>query len=236
MSLTRHKFAVAILLSSAAAIGGGLLLSRGWSADGPDADGPPHVRQTVADDVAVAVATVDMPVPPKIVPERQISEPIVGALGRVSKKPFGLYVRPGESPVSPERFRGYHVGTDFETVPAEQETDVTVFALCDGPLVLKKRATGYGGVAVQSCRLAGQDVTVVYGHLRLASVVLPLQTALKRGAPLGVLGTGFSSETDGERKHLHLGIHRGTAIDVRGYVQTRSELNDWLDPLPLLAE
>jgi hypothetical protein len=46
---------------------------------------------------------------------------------------------------------------------------------------------------------------------------------------LAVLGTGFSTETDGERKHLHLGIHKGTAINILGYVQNSSELNNWVD-------
>jgi len=48
------------------------------------------------------------------------------------------------------------------------------------------------------------------------------------------LGKGYSDETDGERKHLHFAIHKGTKIDVRGYVQTKGELQDWLNPLPLL--
>jgi murein DD-endopeptidase MepM/ murein hydrolase activator NlpD len=155
--------------------------------------------------------------------------PVSDALTRVTKKPFGIYVRPGASPVSPERFQGYHTGVDFETTVAEQASDVTISAICAGPLVLKKWASGYGGVAVQSCRLGAQDVTVIYGHLRLSSISATVGQELKPGQALGVLGKGYSTETDGERKHLHLGIHQGSAIDIRGYVQNQADLGQWLD-------
>lgn len=36
------------------------------------------------------------------------------------------------------------------------------------------------------------------------------------------LGNGYSSDTDGERKHLHLGIHLGEVVDIRGYVQKKN--------------
>ena len=43
-------------------------------------------------------------------------------------------------------------------------------AVCTGPLRLKEWATGYGGVAVEQCQLDKQTVTIIYGHLRLASI------------------------------------------------------------------
>jgi murein DD-endopeptidase MepM/ murein hydrolase activator NlpD len=138
-------------------------------------------------------------------------------------------VSPGNSPVSPERFQGYHTGVDFETTAAEQSSDVAISAICAGPLLLKKWATGYGGVAVQSCRLDAQDVTVIYGHLRLSSIGVTVGQKLEPGQALGVLGKGYSVETDGERKHLHLGIHKGTAINILGYVQKQADLGQWLD-------
>jgi hypothetical protein len=164
-----------------------------------------------------------------------LDDPLPDALGRVTKKPFGIKVSPGHSPVEPERFSGYHCGTDFETTPAERDEDVAVAAVCDGRLLLKKRATGYGGVAVESCVLDGRAVTVVYGHLRLASVKANVGDAVARGATIGVLGTGYSAETDGERKHLHLGIHVGKGVDIRGYVQTTAALAVWLDATKYLA-
>lgn len=163
-----------------------------------------------------------------------LAEPITGALLRVTKKPFGLWVAPGNSPVSPERFTGYHTGVDFETTPEEQNIDVPVYAICAGPLILKKSATGYGGVAVQSCTINQESVTVIYGHLRLASITASVNTVLKPGQQIGILGKGYSAETNGERKHLHLGIHQGTAVNLLGYVPQQNELNQWLDYLSLV--
>ena len=160
--------------------------------------------------------------------------PISQAKTRITKKFFGTFVSPNNSPVSPERFTGYHTGVDFETFSGEENKDISVLALCDGNLGLKEYASGYGGVAIQNCVLNQQAVTVVYGHLKLASISISKGASLKRGDKIGILGKGFSSETDGERKHLHLSIHKGTAITILGYVQKSSELSSWLDPTPFL--
>lgn len=153
---------------------------------------------------------------------------------RVTKKPFGIYITPKNSPVQPEKFTGYHTGIDFETTTAEANIDVSVVAFCDGKLLEKKYATGYGGVAVQSCVLNNQSVTIIYGHLKLASITPTVGQTLKKGDLLGVLGKGYSTETDGERKHLHFGIHIGSAINILGYVQKQSDLSSWLDPIQFI--
>ena len=72
-------------------------------------------------------------------------------------------------------------------------------------------------------------MTVLYGHLKLSSVIVESGTELQRGQAIGSLGSAYSTETSGERKHLHLGIHKGTGIDIRGYVQKSSELSAWLN-------
>jgi murein DD-endopeptidase MepM/ murein hydrolase activator NlpD len=155
--------------------------------------------------------------------------PISDAASRITKKPFGIYVTPQNSPVSPERFTGYHTGVDFETTPAEANIDVPIFAICDGKLLLKESASGYGGVAVESCMLDGSPITVIYGHIKITSVTASVGDDLSKGEQIAVLGKGYSSETDGERKHLHLGIHKGTGINILGYVQNKSQLADWLN-------
>jgi len=149
---------------------------------------------------------------------------------RITKKPFGIYVTPQSSPVQPEKFTGYHTGVDFETSAAETNIDVSIPALFDGKLVMKKSATGYGGVVVEESAIEGQLVTIVYGHLKLSSVSGTVGQYIKKGDIIGILGKGYSSETDGERKHLHLGIHKGGAINILGYVQKQSDLANWLDP------
>lgn len=160
--------------------------------------------------------------------------PISRANERVTKKPFGLKVSPADSPVSPEKFAGYHTATDFETFDNEQNVDVDIFAICTGPLKLKRFATGYGGVIVQECVINDEDVTVVYGHLKLSSIKAEINDLLSMGEKIGVLGDGFSDETDGERKHLHLGIHKGKEINILGYVQSESELEEWVDFMDMI--
>lgn len=169
-----------------------------------------------------------------IIASLQIASPLDRIRERVTKKFYGTYVTPKASPVSPEKFTGYHTGVDFETFPEEQKNDVPVRAICTGPLVLKKQATGYGGVAVQKCSIDNQTVAVTYGHLRLASITADIDTNIEIKSILGVLGTGYSTETDGERKHLHLSIHKGNEINIKGYVQNKNELGAWIDPSSVL--
>jgi hypothetical protein len=167
--------------------------------------------------------------------EGQLFAPIDQASKRITKKSFGTYVTPRNSPVSPEKFTGFHTGVDFEIFENEINADVPIKAICSGKLLRKTSATGYGGYAVQACTINGQAVTVVYGHLRLASIGPAVNEEVKVGAVLGVLGTGYSSETDGERKHLHLSIHTGNTINIRGYVAGKEELSAWLNPKIMLG-
>lgn len=106
--------------------------------------------------------------------------------------------------------------------------------MCAGALIRKEYGRGYGGYAIQRCKINNEDVTVVYGHLRLDSITPALNDVLKLGQQIAVLGKGYSVETDGERKHLHLGIHKGQGIDSRGYVQSAQELSQWIDAMTLL--
>lgn len=150
--------------------------------------------------------------------------------GRVTKKPFGIYVSPQNSPVFPEKFTGFHAGVDFETFSNEQNAQIKVKAICGGKLVLKEWVSGYGGVAIQSCKLNDSPVTVLYGHLNLLSVSGRVGDFLKQGNVIGELGKGYSSQTDQERKHLHLSIHKGNEIDLKGYVSSKDALSSWINP------
>jgi len=155
--------------------------------------------------------------------------PLERARERVTKKPFGIYITPQNSPVQPERFSGYHTGVDYEIFIGEENSDVAVNAICSGKLLQKRTVSGYGGVMIQSCVLNSQQVTVLYGHIKLASVSKNVGDSITQGEQLAILGKGYSAETDGERKHLHLGIHKGTTISVLGYVQNQQDLANWID-------
>ena len=158
------------------------------------------------------------------------SPPISRACERVTKKPFGVWIDPETSPVSPERFSGYHTGVDFEIFSDEADQDVPVYAICDGEVVRKEWVSGYGGVLITECEFEEDPITTLYGHIRLSSVVAEVGDRVNAEDFLGFLGEGGSRDTDGERKHLHLGIHRGRTIEYRGYVQNESELEKWIDP------
>lgn len=162
--------------------------------------------------------------------------PLDDAEARITKKSFGTFVTPEDSPVQPERFTGYHAGIDFELLSGESEHDVEVRAICDGPVLRAQNVGGYGGVVVQLCALSGTRVTVLYGHLALPLIDVALDQELKTGDRIGVLGEGFSSETDGERPHLHLSVHRGENIEWRGYAHDEQTLGAWIDPARLIVQ
>lgn len=160
--------------------------------------------------------------------------PINKASQRITMKPFGIKVSPTNSPVQPEKFSGYHTGTDFETTTDEKDTVIAISAICDGTVLLKRVISGYGGVLIQSCHYNDQPITVLYGHLASKSITVKVGDKLKPQQTIGHLGQGYSTETDGERKHLHLGIHRGNAIELKGYVPNQNDLNQWIDAASIL--
>ncbi|MDD4628787.1 MAG: M23 family metallopeptidase [Candidatus Peribacteraceae bacterium] len=158
--------------------------------------------------------------------------PLPQSENRITKKPFGIFITPATSPVRPERFTGYHTGTDFEIFPDEQNTDVQVAAVCEGKVRFTGWVKGYGGVLIQDCTYQGKTVTVLYGHLKISSVSQSAGDVLSAGTAIGLLGEGSGTETDGERKHLHLSVHRGSAIEYRGYVSSSPELDQWINAYP----
>lgn len=184
---------------------------------------------------AVSVSTDPAPAPDLGVQKTsQLVEPINDAKSRVTKKPFGIFVTPGNSPVTPERFRGFHTGVDFEILPAEENSNVSIRAVCAGKVIFAGFVGGYGGVLVQSCQIDASEVSVLYGHLNLNSLTKKTGADLQQGEFLGILGAPYSKQTDGERKHLHLAIHKGATLEFRGYVQSKTELSAWLDPLSFM--
>ena len=150
---------------------------------------------------------------------------------RVTKKFFGTYVTPQNSPVSPEKFTGYHTGIDIEY--GDVTTDVEVHAIAAGKVERSGFVSGYGGMIAVRSTINGKNDLVIYGHLKPSSL-LAKDSPVNAGQVLGVLGKGYSTETDGERKHLHLAIYTGADTNVAGYVQVKSKLSAWIDPLTIL--
>lgn len=155
-------------------------------------------------------------------------------INRVEQRPqlisFGQYVSPQNNPLpQPERFTGYHTGLDFEIFSDELNKDVVVTAACDGNVIYNGTAGGYGGVVVQQCQLNGETVTVLYGHLRSSSVDKS-KKVFSTGERIGLLGDDHSQETSDTRKHLHWQIHKGSKVELRGYVSDQRQLGEYVDP------
>lgn len=131
-------------------------------------------------------------------------------------------------------FEGYHTGDDLEVPDNELESEVPVYAVANGTVRQRSNVNGYGGLIVIEHTLEGQTVTAYYGHINLAQTTLTPGSSVRAGERISILGKGCSSETDGERKHLHFAIHKGKDVAVKGYINSRDELNDWINPLDTL--
>ncbi len=158
-------------------------------------------------------------------------EPVDEFKERITKKSFGIFITPETSPVQPDRFTGYHAGVDVEY--DDVADDVPVRAIADGTILVRAHASGYGGVVVIRHIISEVSIIALYGHLDPASFLPSSITEIKAGERIGILGEGYSEETDGARKHLHFSIYTGEKMDFRGYVLTGEELSSWLNPLDL---
>jgi len=163
--------------------------------------------------------------------EPKVVFPIAEFEKRITKKPFGIYITPQNSPVQPERFTGYHTGVDVEY--EDTTAEVPVFAIADSEIILTRWVPGYGGVIVLKIKIEDQDLFIFYGHLSQQSFTKNFQ--VKKGEQIAVLGKEQTQETDFERKHLHFGIIKNES-DLRGYVETEEELGGWYDPLEFYKE
>ena len=166
-----------------------------------------------------------------------IHEPLANAAHRAKPLSFGLHVTadPEDNPIDPpERFSGIHAAQDFEVSAGELDGDVPVYAICSGKVVYGGYAEGYGGLVVHRCNIDGEQVTVLYGHLSLSGMVKEGNT-VRAGQTIALLAPARSYESGMNRKHLHLGIHKGKTLDLRGYVQTEEDLATYIDPMIVLS-
>ena len=165
-----------------------------------------------------------------------LHEPLENASNRATPLSFGLYVtpNPNENPIEPpERFSGYHAAVDYEVSAGEVEGDVPVYAICPGKVIFSGYADGYGGLLVHRCKISGENVTVIYGHLALEGIAEE-GTRVRAGQTIGALAADRSYGSGENRKHLHLGIHKGKKLVIRGYVPTEEDLKSYIDPATVL--
>jgi murein DD-endopeptidase MepM/ murein hydrolase activator NlpD len=85
--------------------------------------------------------------------------------------------------------------------------------------------------------MANDSHTAIYGHLKLSSASPKETDSVKTGDFLANLGNAFSSETGGERKHLHFGIYNGKGEYFKGYESSNQAIQSrWVDPGSYLKE
>ena len=100
-----------------------------------------------------------------------------------------------------------------------------------GEVIKVGEVGGYGGVVAIKHNFEGNnDLTSVYGHLRLRDIKVSEGQKITSGYLIGYLGAAYSSETAGERKHLHFGFNKNSDLDIKGYVDNLEELSNWLSP------
>jgi len=156
---------------------------------------------------------------------------------RIKIRSFGTVVKTGDEKklVCGNIFNGIHTGVDLEILSGEQDKEVPVFSIADGKIVQSSWVSGYGGLVVIDYFLNGASFTAYYGHLNINTVKYKTGDQVKAGAVVGYLGKACSQETDYERKHLHFALHKGSKVDLRGYVNIKPELANWVDPAQELA-
>lgn len=135
------------------------------------------------------------------------------------------------------RFTGFHTGVDIEVEPEDIAKDVPVYAIYTGMVELVEEALGYGGVLTIRHSFGNRTLAGVYGHVRLRDIRVKKGYGVTSGQLLGYLGGNNSLETGGERKHLHFGLYSSGVTDIRGYVNSESELkSNWINPTAFLRQ
>ncbi len=158
---------------------------------------------------------------------------------RLSLKNFGILIddkfyKGKESLFPYNRFYGYHAAADLEVFANENKQNVPVYTVHKGKIIYIGSQTGYGGVILQT--FADENLTVLYGHVKVKNLNLQVGDEIAAGQVLTYLGDAFSSETSKERKHLHFGIYKGGDLYFRGHEDSREKLlAKWIDPTKFLA-
>lgn len=168
--------------------------------------------------------------------------PLDNFAARITANDFGQYYPPGGT-TNPDRkvcsnatyYVGYHTANDLETFPNELNIAVPVKSIADGTVREVSPVSGYGGLIVIEYNLGGSTYTAYFGHINLATATVKAGDHVTAGEHIADLGSQCSNINGNVRKHLHFGLHKGTTIDVRGYVPDQTTLSNWVDPKVLLS-
>jgi murein DD-endopeptidase MepM/ murein hydrolase activator NlpD len=159
--------------------------------------------------------------------------PIENYREQLTEKKFGQNIDAnfyrGRENLFPTKFLGLHAGDDLEIFPGEENKNVPVYATTTGTVSFSGNVSGHGGVILID--ITGENLTALYGHLELRSALVKVGDRVSPGQLIAYLGRGFSSETSGERKHLHFAFHKGKNQYFRGHEPDQIALQqNWTDP------
>ncbi|MBI2476871.1 M23 family metallopeptidase [Candidatus Uhrbacteria bacterium] len=142
---------------------------------------------------------------------------------RITLKIFGEYIQ--------DRFVGIHLADDVEfTDEASLKRDIPVYAIADGVVLKKLYVSGYGGYLLLEHVIQDETYRAIYGHVDLASVSVEVGDRVEGGQQIAILGDHRSTETDGERKHLHFGLYDTDDERIAGYAPSLPDNSGWLNP------
>jgi murein DD-endopeptidase MepM/ murein hydrolase activator NlpD len=131
-------------------------------------------------------------------------------------------------------YPGYHTANDIEVTSEERNSAVPVYSVANGTVRQINKVSGYGGLAVIEYNINGQDYTAYYGHIDLSTAAIKAGDKVEAGQKIAELAPACSPANGNTRKHLHFGMHSGKSIAVAGYVNTKAELSNWVDPRDLI--
>jgi murein DD-endopeptidase MepM/ murein hydrolase activator NlpD len=146
-------------------------------------------------------------------------------------KPTGAGYQAKQDYGARDRNGKLHAGEDWNSVGAgNDDLGDAVYAAAAGRIIYAANAgRGWGNVIVIHHRLAGMEVTSLYGHLER---ILRVSGEVSRGEQIGTIGRG-NQHSDGtfdyqDTAHLHFEIRTDVSIGVG--LGASFNLNGWVDP------
>lgn len=164
--------------------------------------------------------------------------PMDNFLGRITLNKFGNEPSKTDLPSGQysdlscsggKNYAGFHTANDLEVTVAERRKPVPVYSIADGTVRQASAVNGYGGLVVIEYKINGATYTAYYGHIDLKTVSVKTGSKVAVGEKIAELAPGCSSANGNTRKHLHFGLHKGSAVVVSGYVTDKKSLSNWVD-------
>jgi murein DD-endopeptidase MepM/ murein hydrolase activator NlpD len=117
--------------------------------------------------------------------------------------------------------RQFHYGVDL--APVARGVKTPVYAVADGTIISTGLSSSMGNYVYLLTNLKGQPYVIVYMHMQNGSLLHGVNTSVKQGDQLGIMGT--TGQSTGV--HLHFEICKGSSRITSGSGDNR------VDPVPL---